>query len=932
MSTRRFRTLMATVAVLATAMAPATLVAPTAAAASTAAAPARTSAPPDGWTVTRLDSGVRLQWRTPVPQPMGDARIEFFAGDRSLGVAQESADRRTFTLDVPALAAEDLDDLRVRAAGRRLDRRDPAPRTAPRATPPPRSGAGGPTAPVDPGTPGPYTTVTGEYALDAVTLPAMEEPVEMRAVVVAPRTAPGRRPLVLFLHGRHTYCYGDEETQWEWPCAPGNQPVPSHRGYLASQRLLASQGYVTVSISANGINAQDGGLADAGAQARSSLLRLHLARWAQWAKTPAGAPAVVRRAPRADLSRVLLVGHSRGGEGANRAAVDSLTPPPAAVDGYHGPVRWRIRGLFLIAPTIFGQNPAPDVPSITVLPGCDGDVSDLQGQQYLDATRGVSRGAALHSALYVVGANHNYFNTEWTPGLAQAPAWDDWWDADHPICGTVPSSLRITPQRQQAVGSTYVAAAARQLIADDDRVLPLLDGTGATAPTTGSVQVLAHAIGAHREPFVVPGPTLRVTAAGSTSARLCDQVTPYDDPAGCATDLTTSSPHFVPFQGLSHEGGRHAVEVSWTAGERHAAVLRLPQPRSLARAGAVALRVVVPPQPIAGYDPARRDTRFDIAVTDTHGRRAVLGTAALAGLPNQFSAGWAQEVRVRTDTARRARVDLRQVVRLDLIPRSGTGRLWLIDAWGWNEGTPPVTTPTLRRVDVGDLGDVTEGDSGVDVYRMPVTVSPGRYGKVRVFVQDWYSAGATERVVTVRPGARTIDVPIEVTGNTSYGGDRYLVVLVKSVQGSVIGDEQGILAVIENDPLPVVTVHPTATRVTEGETLRWQLNVSGTADFDLALFLQLQPPTTGPELSTTDVPEQWLNAVLGVEPLPSRPLSATGWTSIIVNVPIGARTLALEIPTVADDITEPEEYVQLLTDPQYFPEPAPVLTGSVIDP
>ena len=64
---------------------------------------------------------------------------------------------------------------------------------------------------------------------------------------------------------------------------------------------------------------------------------------------------------------------------------------------------------------------------MTILPGCDGDVSDLQGQMYVDGTRGVSRGTALHSAVYMVGANHNYFNSEWTPGQAEAPAFDDFW-------------------------------------------------------------------------------------------------------------------------------------------------------------------------------------------------------------------------------------------------------------------------------------------------------------------------------------------------------------------------------------------------------------------------------------------------------------------------------------------------------------------------
>jgi hypothetical protein len=172
-------------------------------------------------------------------------------------------------------------DLQVRAAGRRLDeagakadsqrRRSQAP-VKPSALPPAN--------PVDPGVPGPYRTVSGEYELKSVKLPDFPEPVEMRAAVVAPAGAQGKRPLALFLHGRHPTCYTggpDGEFLGDWPCPTDSKPLPSHRGYLHDQKLLASQGYVTVSISANGINGQDFAAEDGGAQARSSLVRQHLA-------------------------------------------------------------------------------------------------------------------------------------------------------------------------------------------------------------------------------------------------------------------------------------------------------------------------------------------------------------------------------------------------------------------------------------------------------------------------------------------------------------------------------------------------------------------------------------------------------------------------------------------------------------------------------
>ena len=98
----------------------------------------------------------------------------------------------------------------------------------------------------------------------------------------------------------------------------GEKPVPSYLGYDYVQRRLASQGYVTVSISADAINALDFRDADGGAAARAALVRDHLRAWVGFADS-ATHPA--------DLSNVVLVGHSRGGEGVNRA---SLRPAACA--------------------------------------------------------------------------------------------------------------------------------------------------------------------------------------------------------------------------------------------------------------------------------------------------------------------------------------------------------------------------------------------------------------------------------------------------------------------------------------------------------------------------------------------------------------------------------------------------------------------------
>lgn len=745
---------------------------------------------PDGWTLKKATSGFELTWHPEQLVRTGNAAVEFYAGDRLLGRPGAAPDQRSFHLRIDDVTAQNLTDLQVRASGRRLDvAEDP---TVPRsATAPSTVAAQLPPNAVDPGVAGPYSTISGEYTLADVTLPGFAVPVEMQGYVVAPQGTSGQRPLVLILHGRHPTCYqGTAEPTTVWPCPSGWTALPSHRGYERIQRLLASQGYVTVSISANGVNAQDGsGLPpqDAGAQARSSLVRLHLGHWADWAGTGRStAPQVVRNAPVPDMSNVLLVGHSRGGEGVSRAAVDSVNRPPAAADGYPGTVRWQIRGLALIGPSIYSHNPAPDVPSVTILPSCDGDLSDLEGQLYLDATRGVGRGFALHSAAYVLGANHNYFNTEWTPGLSAAKSWDDYPSRYDPVCRSE-SATRLTPDQQQNVGATYVAAAAATFVAANDQVRPLLDGSGFRAPSTDPATVVTHAVGGNRTRLVVPDAS---TVVSGTNGRLCEQVAAAGSPTACDNP---NSPHFARFDPVSPEAGRHAVLVTWAA-PGAAVSIRPSATVSLSSAQSVAMRVVVPP--------GSPGTQFDVAITDSAGRRATLGTTTLDPwpAPTQTSSEWGQEVRMPLTNASAAGLNLNQVATLEVVPRSGEtwARIWLIDAWGWRSGTPAPQPVSRPRLDLGER-TVQEGNSGTVTYQVPTQVSGSGTGQVRVFVVDPVTGSATASVVSVASGSTSISIPIPVTGNTQPGDGRTYLVAVKAVQGVVVGDAYGQLTVQDDD-------------------------------------------------------------------------------------------------------------------------------------
>ncbi|MGA4838235.1 hypothetical protein [Streptomyces sp. G45] len=878
---------------------------------------------PQGWDLTGEGADQELVWRSPERVPMGDARVEFYAGDRLLGRPRAANDQRTFRLGLSENGVRPTDrltGLKVLAGGRRLDA--PAAGRGPRLAPPPAdTPRQAPANEVDPGRPGPYRTTRGSYDLKAVKLPGFPKPVEMRATVLGPTNAPGKRPLALFLHGRHYTCYNDRgKEDMTWPCPSGLKPVPSEQGYVHDQKLLASQGYVTVSIAANGINGQDDVADDGGAQARSSLVRQHLGRWADWAADPSKAPDAVRATAPADLSKVLLVGHSRGGEGVNRAALDSRYAPPADEDGAPGKARWQVRGTVLIGPTLFGHNPDPDVPSMTILPGCDGDVSDLQGQLYVDATRGVSGGSALHSAVYMVGANHNFFNREWTPGQSQAPSVDDFSGGERPdpVCspGRGP---RLKATQQQTAGSTYIAAAARLFLAGDDKVRPLLDGSGRGAPSAGPARVLTHAVGGHRTPAVTAD-----TSAAVTGGRLCSQVS-SSAPRGCLTGRQGSSPHFARWE-ASPDPGRYAYAMNWSRTGATMAV-RPKKPVSLADAKALALRVIVPPN--------TKGTKLDVTVADASGRRAKLGRVTLDGLPGSemTSSYWGREVRVPLTAATGAGLDLTRVRSVELTSATRSGKAWLMDAWGWRPGTPEVTASPLARVDLGRL-TVDEGDSGVRTYRAPVRVSGDGTGTVRLLLPDpAVPDKLVAKKVTVRPGDTSLSVPFEVKGNKRYGTQVSYDLFAKAVRGAVVGSYHGGLAVREDDPMPKITVKPVAAKVTEGKALKWRVSLSAVADTELGAAFRVLPVRGGGELSTKDVTKRWLKETFGATPGRGRPLSkVNGEPYFTVLVPPGKRGVELSVPTVKDGLREGAESVRLKQytyDEQWQEHPGPVFTGTV---
>lgn len=339
----------------------------------------------------------------------------------------------------------------------------------------------------DPGTPGPLAVTLAEYDFGdaALRFPSFPVPVEFRGVAHHPSDlSGGPYPLLVLLHGMHATVTDGKEAFGEWPPPPGFTAVPNHHGYDYVAANLASHGYVVVSISSNGVTAGSNDVEDLGMDARARLLERHLAFWGEL-NTRGAEPFGTRFAGKIDLTRVGMMGHSRGGEGVVAHYRRNLAAG--------APVG--LRAVLALAPTDFLRLAPTRVPFAVILPYCDGDVTDLQGIHFYDDTRYLEAGdpAPRHSIL-LLGANHNFFNSVWSPSSGIPGSFDDWLESDpgrerDPDLGTGPGSIRLTEEPQRAAGLVYIAAFFRTYVGGETGFRGILTGTEPPPPSAGSPQV-----------------------------------------------------------------------------------------------------------------------------------------------------------------------------------------------------------------------------------------------------------------------------------------------------------------------------------------------------------------------------------------------------------------------------------------------------------
>ena len=325
--------------------------------------------------------------------------------------------------------------------------------------------------------------------------------VELTADVHYPTGLPGGPyPLVLFMHGNHVSCYRGNRVDYRWPCRPDQEPLPNYAGYAYIGRRLAERGYIVVSISANGVNVLGNNVEDTGMRQRGEVLDKHIDLWQEWS-TVGGEPFGDTFVGKVDMSRIGTMGHSRGGEGAvwHKIVDDERTDP------------YGLDAVLALAPVDFTRVTINEVPFSVVLPTCDGDVSDLQGVHFFDDSRyAVPGDATPKHTVTVFGANHNFFNTVWSPGRGWPGGFDD---GRFSGC-----QERLKQFDQRRAGRTFIAGFFRRYLGGETALDPVW--TGATPPAQ-----------------LEPGTSLVNYLAPDTSEHRMD-VARYTDPGDLSTNQT----------------------------------------------------------------------------------------------------------------------------------------------------------------------------------------------------------------------------------------------------------------------------------------------------------------------------------------------------------------------------------------------------------
>jgi large repetitive protein len=229
----------------------------------------------------------------------------------------------------------------------------------------------------------------------------------VRGSMWLPEGDPNKAPLLVFVHGNHGEC--DQSSGKP----TGELPIctiykRNDEGYAYMAKNLASWGYTVVSLDQDELmNRQDS--LGKGMHARRLLIMAmldDLKAASENTVLPGANPEMATLlGGKLDMTRIGLMGHSRGGDAVASFVLYNQTLPVGE--------RFPLRAVVSIAPVDYERHAPYGVPYMTVFGSCDGDVSNLQGARLYERSQYTNANPYPSFQVVQVGGNHDAYNTVW---------------------------------------------------------------------------------------------------------------------------------------------------------------------------------------------------------------------------------------------------------------------------------------------------------------------------------------------------------------------------------------------------------------------------------------------------------------------------------------------------------------------------------------
>ena len=258
---------------------------------------------------------------------------------------------------------------------------------------------------------------------------------------------PGPFPLALIVHGNH------------------NMANYSDPGYAYLGELLASRGIILASVDENFLNSGLFHDPDKQQAVRGWMLLEHLKLWKEWNQAE-GNPFHGK----VDMSRIAVMGHSRGGEAAATAAAFNRMKYAPEDANIKFDYNFSIKAVVAIAPVDGQYKPAgqprwiEDVSYLTLQGAHDMDVASFDGSRQADHVRYTQPGPWFAAEIYAYRANHGQFNTVWGND-----------DAGKPLGWLLNLKPLMPGDEQRRISKTYISAFLEATLKDHREYIPIFE-------------------------------------------------------------------------------------------------------------------------------------------------------------------------------------------------------------------------------------------------------------------------------------------------------------------------------------------------------------------------------------------------------------------------------------------------------------------------